>query len=67
PPAWRPRPPPPPRPPHPALGAVGPLPGDLAEEDYVVFHGMGAYSAATNTRFNGFGDLGLVTTLSLHS
>jgi ornithine decarboxylase len=43
------------------------LPGDLAEEDYVVFHGMGAYSAATNTRFNGFGDLGLVTTLSLHS
>jgi len=42
-----------------------PLPGDLAEEDYLIFHGMGAYSMATNTRFNGFGDLGLVTVLSL--
>lgn len=31
------------------------LPADLAEGDYVVFHGAGAYSTVTNTRFNGFG------------
>jgi ornithine decarboxylase len=41
------------------------LPEDMAEDDYVVFHGLGAYSMATNTRFNGFGDLGLVTVLAL--
>ena len=41
------------------------LPSDLAEGDYVVFHGMGAYSTVTNTRFNGFGELGLATVLSL--
>jgi ornithine decarboxylase len=41
-----------------------PLPGDLAEEDFVLFHGMGAYSTATNTRFNGFGDLAIETVLS---
>jgi ornithine decarboxylase len=39
------------------------LPGDLAEDDYVLFHGLGAYSTATNTRFNGFGDLGIETVL----
>ena len=31
------------------------LPDDVAEGDYLVFQGSGAYSAATNTRFNGFG------------
>ncbi len=41
------------------------LPNDIAEEDYVILHGMGAYSTVTNTRFNGFGELGLVTVLSL--
>jgi ornithine decarboxylase len=41
-----------------------PLPADIAEGDFVVFHGMGAYSTVTNTRFNGFGELGLATVLS---
>jgi ornithine decarboxylase len=40
------------------------LAGDIAEEDYLIFHGFGAYSVATNTRFNGFGDLQLATVLS---
>lgn len=43
------------------------LPEDLAEGDYVLFHGMGAYSTVTNTRFNGFGELGMETVLSLNS
>ena len=42
-----------------------PFPEDIAEGDFVVFHGMGAYSTVTNSRFNGFGELGLVTVLSL--
>ena len=42
-----------------------PLPVDIAEGDYVVFQGMGAYSTVTNSRFNGFGELGRCTTLSL--
>ena len=33
------------------------LPDDIAEGDYVVIHGAGAYSVVTNTRFNGFGEL----------
>ncbi len=41
------------------------LPSDIEEEDYVIFNGMGAYSTVTNTRFNGFGELSLVTVLSL--
>ncbi|SIS77607.1 ornithine decarboxylase [Phaeovulum vinaykumarii] len=41
------------------------LPADLAEGDHVVFHGMGAYCSATNTRFNGFGQMVIVTALSL--
>ena len=41
------------------------LPADLAEGDFVLFRSMGAYSVATNTRFNGFGDLGIETVLSL--
>lgn len=43
------------------------LPGDLTEGDFVIFHGMGAYSTVTNTRFNGFGELGMETVLALHS
>jgi len=42
-----------------------PLPSTLAEGDYVVFHGMGAYCSATNTRFNGFGQMEIVTALAL--
>ncbi|KEO50734.1 type III PLP-dependent enzyme [Thioclava pacifica] len=41
------------------------LPMDMAEGDFLVFRGMGAYSSATNTRFNGFGQLEVVTALSL--
>lgn len=33
------------------------LPADTAEGDYLLTPSMGAYSFATNTRFNGFGDL----------
>ena len=42
-----------------------PLPDDIAEGDYVIVHGMGAYSTVTNSRFNGFGELARVTVLSL--
>ena len=42
-----------------------PLPDDIAEGDYVVFQGMGAYSTVTNSRFNGFGELGRCTALTL--
>ena len=42
-----------------------PLPDDIAEGDFVIFQGMGAYSTVTNSRFNGFGDLVLSTVLSL--
>lgn len=41
------------------------LPGDIAEGDYVIFHGMGAYSTVTNTRFNGFGEMEIATAMSL--
>lgn len=40
------------------------MPSDMAEEDYVIFHGMGAYSTATMTRFNGFGQLDVVTVMT---
>jgi ornithine decarboxylase len=40
------------------------LPGDIAEGDYLLIEGMGAYSTATNTLFNGFGAVSLVTVLS---
>jgi len=43
-----------------------PLPADLVEGDYVVFHGMGAYSTVTNSKFNGFGELMLATVLTLN-
>jgi ornithine decarboxylase len=42
-----------------------PLPGDLAEGDFVIWQGMGSYSTVTNTRFNGFGELQMATVLSL--
>lgn len=41
------------------------LPSDIAEGDYVIFHGAGAYSSATNTRFNGFGQMVHLTVLAL--
>ncbi len=37
------------------------LPADLAEDDYVLFAGMGAYSLATLTGFNGYGALETAT------
>lgn len=41
------------------------LPGDLEEGDFLLFSGMGAYSTATNTRFNGFGDAQIATVMRL--
>jgi ornithine decarboxylase len=41
------------------------LPADIAEGDFVLFHGMGAYSTVTNTRFNGFGEMEIATAMSL--
>ena len=43
-------------------GELG-LPDDLAEDDYVIFHGAGAYSMVTNTRFNGFGAMTRATVM----
>lgn len=43
------------------------LPGDLDEGDYLLFQGMGAYSVATNTRFNGFGALAVHMALDLEA
>ena len=56
----------------PTCDSVDRLPGemalaaDIAEGDFVLFHGLGAYSVATNTQFNGFGALAIETVLSLH-
>lgn len=44
-------------------GAIA-LPGDITEGDYLLIEGMGAYSTATNTTFNGFGAVQFVTVLS---
>ncbi|MDO5613777.1 MAG: type III PLP-dependent enzyme [Paracoccus sp. (in: a-proteobacteria)] len=41
------------------------LPNDIAEGDYVIFHGAGAYSTVTNTRFNGFGLMTHATVMAL--
>lgn len=41
------------------------LPADTAEGDFVIFHGAGAYSTVTNTRFNGFGMMGHATVMRL--
>ena len=55
----------------PTCDSVDRIPGELmldegiTEGDYLIIHGMGAYSIATNTRFNGFGDLTIATVLSL--
>lgn len=37
------------------------LPADAAEGDWILFAGMGAYSTATVTRFNGYGEIGVTT------
>jgi len=42
-----------------------PLPATIAEGDYVLFDGMGAYSRSLSTRFNGYGPGGAVTVASL--
>ena len=49
------------------LPGMLPLPSDMEEGDWVVFHGLGAYSTATVTRFNGFGALRVATVLDLAS
>ena len=36
------------------------LPGDVAEGDYLLFKGMGAYAGALASRFNGYGTPDLV-------
>ncbi|CAM3496540.1 type III PLP-dependent enzyme [Paracoccus nototheniae] len=41
------------------------MPEDLAEGDFVIFHGAGAYSTVTNTRFNGFGAMTHATVMGL--
>jgi ornithine decarboxylase len=41
------------------------LPGDMEEGDYVLFDGMGAYSRAIATRFNGYGPGEAVTVARL--
>ncbi|WP_158971039.1 type III PLP-dependent enzyme [Chachezhania sediminis] len=42
-----------------------PLPSDAAEDDYVLFDGMGAYSIAIGTQFNGYGIGDVVTVAEL--
>ena len=37
------------------------LPDDAEEGDYVLFPGLGAYSTATLTRFNGYGHFTVIT------
>ncbi len=55
----------------PTCDSVDRLPGELAlpaniqEGDYVIFHGAGAYSTVTNTRFNGFGQMAHLTVNAL--
>jgi ornithine decarboxylase len=41
------------------------FPSDMEEDDHVVFSGLGAYSLATATRFNGFGNISIETVQSL--
>jgi len=41
------------------------LPGDMAEGDYVIFQGLGAYSTSLATRFNGYGVQAVETVASL--
>lgn len=42
-----------------------PLPGDIAEGDYVLFRAMGAYCASISTRFNGYGGQEVLTVARL--
>ncbi len=55
----------------PTCDSVDRLPGDImlaadiAEGDYVLVEGMGAYSTATNTTFNGFGAVSIATVMNL--
>ncbi|MCI2399042.1 type III PLP-dependent enzyme [Aliiroseovarius subalbicans] len=42
------------------------LPETLEEGDYLIFEGMGAYSTATVTRFNGYGAIRVITVQSNH-
>ncbi|NNL18044.1 MAG: type III PLP-dependent enzyme [Boseongicola sp.] len=44
------------------LPGTVPLAGDISEGDWLVWHGLGAYSTATVTRFNGYGAIEVVTT-----
>ncbi|MBK6469095.1 MAG: type III PLP-dependent enzyme [Rhodobacter sp.] len=44
-----------------------PLPADMIEGDYLIWHGLGSYSVVTNSRFNGFGDLQMATVLNLRA
>ncbi len=44
-----------------------PLPEDLAEGDYLLVAGMGAYCEVTSTRFNGYGETENVTVARLSS
>ncbi|SEN79681.1 ornithine decarboxylase [Paracoccus alcaliphilus] len=41
------------------------LPEDITDGDFVVFHGAGAYSTVTSTRFNGFGQMTHATVMAL--
>jgi ornithine decarboxylase len=41
------------------------LPCDMAEGDYVLMHGAGAYTTATVTRFNGYGEIAVETICSM--
>lgn len=41
------------------------FPSDMEEEDFVIFYGLGAYSVATATKFNGFGQI-TVETVQTH-
>ncbi|MGB8621673.1 MAG: type III PLP-dependent enzyme [Paracoccaceae bacterium] len=43
------------------------LPGDVAEGDFILFQGLGAYSTATVTRFNGYGALEQAVVLDVSS
>lgn len=42
-----------------------PLPADLSEDDYILISGMGAYSLATETGFNGYGRAEVATVQTL--
>jgi ornithine decarboxylase len=47
------------------LPAPLPLPEDLAEGDYLLIHGMGAYTRSLSTEFNGYGLRDVVTVARL--